>query len=495
VAARIRPTYEVTSAALTDTLWKAAGKLRGTTDASEYRTFVLALIFLKSASAPGGRSAIRVPPSARWDAIATAVTGESGIGAVLDAAMAAIGAANPALAAALPHDVFGGRGVDERRLGELVRVIDGLDVRDRRRPGAARDVLGEVYEYCLEKFAHADGRRGGEYYTPKSVVELIVAMLEPRPGERVYDPACGSGGMFVQAERFIETHGGGTGISVYGQELNRTTWRLAAMNLAIHGIAADLGARPADSLHDDLHPGLRADVVMANPPFNISDWGGDRLRSDPRWAYGVPPEGNANFAWLQLVADRLAVRGRAGVVLANGSMSSRQSGEGEIRWAMVEHDLVACVVALPGRLFRSTQIPACLWLLSRYKPAERSGQILLVDGRELGRMIARTERELTCDDIGRIASTYHAWCGARSNVGYADVPGFCRSVGRAEVAAHDFVLTPSRYVGTAVPGDDGDADATLEQIRDRLLAQFETSAALATEVGERLRRIDGRIDD
>ncbi len=321
-------------------------------------------------------------PAARWESLAhraKTAAGETGIGQLLDGAMKAVGDANPDLKGALPQGLYNGRGVDERRLGELVDLINRLGFRDQFNPDgtrrSARDVLGEVYEYCLEKFALAEGRRGGEYFTPKSIVKLIVEILEPQPGERVYDPACGSGGMFVQAEKFIETHGGNAfDISVYGQELNQTTWRLAKMNLAIHGIEANLSTRWADSFHEDQHPDLRADVVMANPPFNISDWGGDRLVMDPRWEYGVPPVGNANFAWLQHMAHKLAPKGRAGIVLANGSMSSKQSGEGDIRRAMVEGDLVACMVALPGQLFRSTQIPACLWFLARDKsPKVRSG--------------------------------------------------------------------------------------------------------------------------
>ncbi|MFI6347599.1 N-6 DNA methylase [Streptomyces sp. NPDC050560] len=537
---------------LKDALWKAADKLRGSMDAAEYKHFVLGLIFLKyvsdafaerhaslppaappaaipvpdadtgteSGAVPAAEHAFRgpddpaaytgsgvfwVPPGARWEAITrhADASGRGGepVGPLLDTALRAIAATNPPLAHALPVDLFTVRGVDNRRLGELVGLIDRIGFGDQLAPDgrrrSARDVLGEVYEYCLARFAAAEGRRGGEYFTPACVVRLLVEVVEPRPGERVYDPACGSGGMFVQAEKFIESHGGCTApeITVHGQELNQHTWRLAGMNLAIHGIAADLGSRWGDVFHDDRHPGLRADVVMANPPFNISDWGGEQLADDPRWRYGTPPPGNANYAWLQHMAAKLAPgTGRAGIVLANGSMSSEQSGEGAIRRAMVEDDVVACMVALPGRLFRSTQIPVCLWFLARDKSprgeagyTDRRGQILFIDARGLGEMVGRTERELTPGDISRIAGTYHAWRGTPSarerRLAYEDVPGFCRSAGPEEIRAHDYVLTPGRYVGSPEPGDatdDGgaaeDAVESIARLRKELFAHFEESA-------------------
>ncbi|MEV4656818.1 class I SAM-dependent DNA methyltransferase [Micromonospora sp. NPDC049301] len=535
---RARKPVEPQSADLKDTLWKSADKLRGSMDAAEYKHFVLGLIFLKyisdsfderraqiedeleaegipEANRPAlledqdeyaGRGVFWVPQAARWESLAhraKAAAGQTSIGQLLDGAMKAVGDANPDLKGALPQGLYNGRGVDERRLGELVDLIHKLRFRDqfdadgKRR--SARDVLGEVYEYCLEKFALAEGRRGGEYFTPKSIVKLIVEILEPQPGERVYDPACGSGGMFVQAEKFIETHGGRAfDISVFGQELNQNTWRLAKMNLAIHGIEANLSTRWADSFHEDQHPDLRADVVMANPPFNISDWGGDRLVMDPRWEYGIPPVGNANYAWLQHMAHKLSPKGRAGIVLANGSMSSKQSGEGDIRRAMVEGDLVACMVALPGQLFRSTQIPACLWFLSRDKSphgskrlTNRTNQLLFIDARNMGMMVNRTERELTDDDIRRIASIYHAWRGTDKTIEYKDLPGVCRSATLDEIREHDFILTPGRYVGAAEVDTSNDEPIAeqIERLKKELYAQFDESARLEAVVREQLGRI------
>lgn len=535
---RARKPVEPQSADLKDTLWKSADKLRGSMDAAEYKHFVLGLIFLKYTSdafderraqieaeleAEGipeenrptlledqdeyaGRGVFWVPQAARWESLAhraKTAAGQTSIGQLLDGAMKAVGDANPDLKGALPQGLYNGRGVDERRLGELVDLIHKLRFRDqfdadgKRR--TARDVLGEVYEYCLEKFALAEGRRGGEYFTPKSIVKLIVEILEPQPGERVYDPACGSGGMFVQAEKFIETHGGKAfDISVFGQELNQNTWRLAKMNLAIHGIEANLSTKWADSFHEDQHPDLRADVVMANPPFNISDWGGDRLVMDPRWEYGIPPVGNANYAWLQHMAHKLSPKGRAGIVLANGSMSSKQSGEGDIRRAMVEGDLVACMVALPGQLFRSTQIPACLWFLARDKSpqgskrlANRTNQVLFIDARNLGVMVNRTERELTDDDIHRIAGTYHAWRGTDKTIEYVDVPGFCMSATLDEIRQQDFIVTPGRYVGAADidTSDDEPTEEKIARLTKELFAHFDESARLESVVRDQLGRI------
>ncbi|MEV0805032.1 type I restriction-modification system subunit M [Micromonospora sp. NPDC050200] len=536
---RARKPAEPQAADLKGTLWKSADKLRGSMDAAEYKHFVLGLIFLKytsdafddrraqieaeleaegipEANRPSlledqdeyaGRGVFWVPQAARWEALAhraKAAAGQTSIGQLLDGAMKAVGDANPDLKGALPQGLYNGRGVDERRLGELVDLIHMLRFRDqfdadgKRR--SARDVLGEVYEYCLEKFALAEGRRGGEYFTPKSIVKLIVEILEPQSGERVYDPACGSGGMFVQAEKFIETHGGKAfDISVFGQELNQNTWRLAKMNLAIHGIEANLSTRWADSFHEDQHPDLRADVVMANPPFNVSDWGGDRLVMDPRWEYGIPPVGNANYAWLQHMAHKLSPKGRAGIVLANGSMSSKQSGEGDIRRAMVEGDLVACMVALPGQLFRSTQIPACLWFLSRDKSpqgskrlANRTNQVLFIDARNMGVMVSRTEREYTDEDIRRIAGIYHAWRGTDKTIEYADVPGFCKSATLEEIREHDFILTPGRYVGAADvdTSDDEPTEEKIARLTKELFAHFDESARLEAVVCDQLRRID-----
>ncbi|NDU72755.1 N-6 DNA methylase [Actinomadura sp. DSM 109109] len=464
-----------------DVLWKAAGKLRGSVDAARYRDFVLGLVFLKYVSDASGEGSLRVPDGARW-ADLFPVSGDAGerAGERIDAAMGAVMRANPSLDGVLPQ-IFAG--VDQRRLGGLVELIGR--VRFEGRP--ARDVLGEVYEYFLEKFARAEGRRGGEFYTPAGVVRLLVEVLEPFRG-RVYDPCCGSGGMFVQAERFVLSHRGrARDLAVYGQEANERTWRLARMNLAVHEIAGDV--RCADAFHEDAHPGLAADHVLANPPFNMADWYRDP--DDARWRYGVPPAGNANFAWIQHIVAKLGPKGRAGVVMANGSMSSRQSGEGEIRAALVEADLVSCVVALPDRLFRTTPIPACLWFLDKAKSTP--GEVLFVDARDMGTMVDRTERALTDADIARIAGAYRAWRGHADGPGHADVPGFCHAAGLDEIRSHDHVLTPGRYVGAAETdrGDEPAADR-VERLAEELLGHLEESARLDRVVRDELRRLGGR---
>ncbi|MCX9193452.1 restriction endonuclease subunit M [Carbonactinospora thermoautotrophica] len=522
-----------TMADLRDTLWKAADKLRGSMDAAQYKDFVLGLVFLKyvSDAFEERREAIReeileqgipesrldmflddkdeyighgvfwVPEEARWSHLAAHAKSD-GIGQLIDRAMDAIMKSNQSLAGVLPK-IFNRDNVDQRRLGELVDLIgDARFTGHGDRP--ARDVLGEVYEYFLEKFARAEGKRGGEFYTPASVVKLLVEVLEPYAG-RVYDPCCGSGGMFVQAEKFVIAHRGiqhKDDIAVYGQESNERTWRLAKMNLAIHGISGNLGPRWADTFREDKHPDLKADFVLANPPFNMSDW--SRTVDDPRWRYGTPPANNANFAWLQHIISKLAERGTAGVVLANGSMSSKQSGEGEIRAAIVEADLVSCMVALPPQLFRTTQIPACLWFFDKDKSpqgakrlADRRGEVLFIDARNMGTMVDRTERVLTADDIARIADTYHAWRGTASarakNLKYEDVPGFCYSATLEEIRQHDHVLTPGRYVGAPeVQNEDDEPIADkIARLTKELYAHFEESARLEKVVREQLERIDG----
>ncbi len=437
-------------------LWRAAEKLRGSVDAGQYKEFILGLVFLKHVSDVGALGV-------RWADLA------GGDGAKLDAAMDAIMRDNPALAGVLPK-VF--RGIDQRRLKELVALIG-----DARFGGGKRDVLGESYEYFLERFARAEGKRAGEFYTPAGVVRLLVEVLEPDRGV-VYDPCCGSGGMFVQSAKVR------TDLAVRGQESNERTWRLAKMNLAIHGMdPSGLGDRWGDTFADDLHPALRADFILANPPFNQSDW--QRDPGDPRWRYGVPPLSNANFAWLQLIAAKLADNGSAGVVLSNGSMSSRQVGEGAIRAALVRADLVACMVALPGNLFRTTAIPACVWFLARDKGARR-GQILFVDARGLGTMVDRTERILTTSDIARIADTYRAWRGEA----YENVPGFCFSASIDEVAEQDHVLTPGRYVGAVACAEETEPVADrIERLTKELYAQFEESARLESVVRDQLGRL------
>ncbi|WP_333840689.1 class I SAM-dependent DNA methyltransferase [Pelomicrobium sp.] len=503
-------------------LWKMADALRGSMDAAEYKHVVLGLIFLKYISdafeeqhkrleaerAQGAdpedpdeyraQNIFWVPPEARW-AHLKAQAKQPTIGQLVDDAMAGIERDNPALKGVLPKD-YARPALDKQRLGQLIDLISNIKVGDEE--ARAKDVLGRVYEYFLSQFASAEGKKGGEFYTPRCVVKLLVEMLEPYRG-RVYDPCCGSAGMFVQSVEFIKAHASGNGnggraradISIYGQESNYTTWRLAKMNLAIRGIDGQIAH--GDTFHNDRFPDLKADFILANPPFNVSDWGGERLRDDKRWKFGVPPVGNANFAWVQHIIHHLAPTGVAGFVLANGSMSSNQSGEGEIRKNIIEADLVDCMVALPGQLFYSTQIPACLWFLARDKSGvgarhasplrDRRGQVLFIDARKMGQMVDRTHRELTDEDIARIANTYHAW---RTDVGathasplpeYRDIPGFCRSVTIDEIRKHGYVLTPGRYVGAEKQEDDGEP---FEEKMRRLVAQLREQQAEAAKLDE-----------
>ncbi|MGW9437234.1 class I SAM-dependent DNA methyltransferase [Streptomyces sp. NPDC055607] len=519
-----------------DILWKAADKLRGSMDAAQYKEFVLGLVFLKYVSdafaerraelaadpelaeIPEHRrgafleerdeytkkDVFWVPQTARWDYIAeNAASAEGGVGKLLDDAMDEVMKANKTLTGVLPK-IFNRDNVDQSRLKQLVDLIsDARFTGHGDRP--AQDVLGEVYEYFLEKFARAEGKRAGEFYTPASVVRLIVEVLEPYEG-RVYDPACGSGGMFVQSGKFVTKRRGrdhSHDIAVYGQEANERTWRLAKMNLAIHGMdPKGVGDRWGDTFADDKLADLKADFVMANPPFNMSDW--ERKADDPRWKFGAPPQSNANYAWLQHIVSKLGDRGSAGVVLANGSMSSKQSGEGEIRAALVEADLVACMIALPGNLFRTTAIPACLWFLTKDKTPQgakamedRRSQVLFVDARAMGTMIDRTERILTDEDLEKISDTYHAWRGTKSarqkGLLYEDVPGFCYSATLEEVVQHDYVLTPGRYVGSAEAEEDPDAEPVVERIArltKELFAHLDDAARLDMVVREQLRRIN-----
>ncbi|WP_430331415.1 type I restriction-modification system subunit M [Rhodococcus sp. ACT016] len=519
---------------LKDTLWKAADKLRGSMDASQYKDVILGLVFLKYVSdafderreqireeliADGlnedqiatliddedeylGNSVFWVPETARWTFLAEnakgiqetlEVEGQT-IGQLIDAAMRELMKTNSTLSGTLPT-IFNRDSVDQRRLGELIDLFN-----DTRFTGhgatKARDLLGEVYEYFLEKFARAEGKRGGEFYTPAGVVRVLVEMLEPYSG-RVYDPACGSGGMFVQTEKFIERHGGNpTEVAVYGQELNERTWRMAKMNLAIHGITGNLGDRWEDTFAQDKHPDLLADYVLANPPFNIKDW--TRKEDDKRWKFGVPPAGNANYAWIQHIVSKLSERGSAGVVMANGSMSSNSGGEGDIRARLVEADLVLCMIALPTQLFRSTGIPVCVWFFAKDKAKglkgsiDRQGQVLFIDARNMGYMVDRAERALSDDDIAKIAGTFHAWRGTESANGieYADEPGFCYSATLAEIKEADYALTPGRYVGAAPIEDDGEPIAEkLERLTKELFEQFDESARLQAVVREQLRRV------
>src|ERR1700680_3437022 len=449
-------------------LWAAADALRNNMDAAEYKHVVLGLIFLKyisdafeakhaqleSEKAQGAdpedpdeyraASIFWVPKQARWSHLKASAP-QPTIGTVVDDAMAAIERDNPSLKGVLPKD-FGRAGLDKQRLGQIINLVS--DIALGSAADRAKDTLGRVYEYFLSQFASAEGKSGGQFYTPSHVVRVLVTMLAPYRG-RVYDPCCGSGGMFVSSEKFIEAHSGKLGdISIYGQESNYTTWRLDKMNLAIRGIAAQIAH--GDTFHNDRPPDLKADWVLANPPFNDSDWRGNVLKNDKRWVYGVPPAGNANFAWVQHFIYHLAPTGLAGFVLANGSMASNQSGEGEIRKAIIEADLVDCMVALPGQLFYSTQIPVCVWFLARNKKngrfRKRPGETLFIDARKMGTMVDRVHRELSDMEISKIADTYHAWRGDKDASEYVEIPGFCKAVNIDIIRKHGHVLTPGRYV-------------------------------------------------
>jgi type I restriction enzyme M protein len=493
-----------------ETLWQAADKQRGHMDAAEYKHVVLGLIFLKYISDafsevynilanqpyadPEDRdeyvadNIFWVPKEARWSYL-QANAKQPNIGTLLDEAMDAIEKENPSLKGVLPKD-YGKPALDKRLLGEIIDLISKIGLGDEE--NRSKDILGRVYEYFLGQFATAEGKKGGQFYTPRCVVQVLVEMLEPYKG-RVYDPCCGSGGMFVQSEKFVLAHGGRLGdISIYGQESNPTTWKLCKMNLAIRGIDGNLGGQNADSFHNDLHKDLKADFIIANPPFNMSDWGGERLREDSRWDYGTPPTGNANYAWVMHMIHHLSRQGVAGFVLANGSMSSNQSGEGEIRKAIIEKDLVDCMVALPGQLFYNTQIPACLWFLARNKKngkfRNRTGETLFIDGRKMGVLIDRVHRELTVEEIAKIAQTYHAWRGEKEAGKYEDIAGFCKSAKLEEIGTHGYVLTPGRYVGAEEVEDDDEAfEEKMLHLTQKLEQQFEESARLEAAIRENLR--------
>ena len=518
------------------TLWEAADKLRGSVAAATYKYPVLGLVFLKYVSdmfdAQGrviGKSLAEptseyyiededaraaaaeqftadktfydadnvfwVPPNAHFKTLLTQAAAPD-LAQRLDKALGEIEAENPSLKGVLYRE-FSRLELEPGKLGELVQLLARLSF-DPDRHGS-RDVFGEVYEYFLGQFALKEGARAGEFYTPKSVVNLLVEILAPFKGT-IYDPACGSGGMFVQSARFKDAHAATLkkkgDLAIYGQELMAATRRLALMNLAVHGLHGDLGATYGDTFHNDQHKTLRADYVLANPPFNISDWGGDKLADDPRWVHGIPPKSNANFAWLQHMLARLSSRGRAGIVLANGSMSSQQSGEGDIRRSMVQADVVECMVALPGQLFSNTQIPACLWFLSKDKGAgdngsiDRRGQMLFIDARKgVSGRISRTQIEFTEEDLQRIAQAYHRWRGTEFSDGgeYADEPGFCFSASLAEVEKHGFVLTPGRYVGALVEEDDDEAfNDKMERLTAQLAEQMAKGAELDAVIREKL---------
>lgn len=507
------------SKTLEQTLWEAADKLRGNQEPSEYKHVVLGLVFLKYISdrfeerrksleaelaadgiKPGrlasfledrdeytSHNVFWVPELARWDHIQS-VAKQPDVGQQIDHAMDLIEKENPSLRGVLPRN-YGRDGLDKRRLGELVDLIGSIGFTAADDHGAD-DVLGRVYEYFLGQFAGKEtGKDAGAFYTPRSVVKTLVAMLEPYKG-RVYDPAAGSGGMFVQSAAFVKAHGGKrTDISVYGQEFVNTTWKLAKMNLALRGIEADMGSHSADSFAEDLHPDLRADFVIANPPFNVSDWWSATLEGDPRWQYGTPPQGNANFAWVQHFIYHLSPNGTAGFVLANGSLSSKTSGEGEIRRKLVEAGLVDCIVAMPDKLFFNTGIPVSLWFVSKGRTGnghrERRDEVLFIDARKLGTMETRRLRVLSDDDIGKIADTYHAW---RNHDGvYEDVPGFARAAKLADIAKNDFVLTPGRYVGVEeTQADDEPIEEKIGRFTKELFEEFERGHVLEDEIRRRI---------
>jgi len=493
-------------------LWAAADALRNNMDAAEYKHVVLGLIFLKYISdafeakrieieaqkADGAdpedpdeyraASIFWVPKEARWSYLRDNAP-QPTIGKIVDDAMSAIERDNLSLKGVLPKD-FGRPGLDKQRLGQLINLVSDIGLgspADR-----AKDVLGHVYEYFLSQFASAEGKKGGQFYTPSWVVRVLVDVLAPYKG-RVYDPCCGSGGMFVSSEKFIEAHSGKIGdISIYGQESNYTTWRLAKMNLAIRGIDAQIAH--GDTFHNDRHPDLKANYVLANPPFNDSDWRGELLREDKRWVYGVPPAGNANFAWVQHFVHHLAPTGLAGFVLANGSMSSNQSGEGEIRINIIEADLVDCMVALPSQLFYATQIPVCLWFLARSKRngrfRDRRGETLFIDARKMGSMMDRVHRELTDEDVAKIAGTYHAWRGDKSGREYADALGFCKVAKLDDIRMHGHVLTPGRYVGAeAAEEDDEPFEDRMKRLTTRLRQQTEEAARLDAAIAANLKEL------
>lgn len=479
-------------------IWDAACILRGNLDASEYKQVVLGLIFLKYISdkfeekynqlvADGegfeedideytSENIFFVPASARWGVIASNAHNAE-IGTIIDDAMRAIEKENIRLKGILPKN-FARPELDKRRLGDVVDLFTNIKMHEA---GSSKDILGRTYEYCLSKFAEQEGKLAGEFYTPACVVRTLVEVLEPFNG-RVYDPCCGSGGMFVQSAKFVENHSGNiNNLSIYGQDSNPTTWKLATMNLAIRGIEANLGTYNADTFFEDCHPTLRADYIMANPPFNLSDWGADKLQDDVRWAYGMPPAGNANFAWLQHMIHHLAPNGKIGMVLANGSLSSQSGGEGEIRKRIIEADLVDCIIAMPPQLFYTTQIPVSLWFVSKNK--SQKGKTLFIDARNMGTMLSRKLREMTDEDIAKISEAHESFVNGTNE----NAKGFCAVVDTSEIAKQDYLLTPGRYVGIEDKEDDGEIFAEkMERLTGELSELFSKSAELQSEIKKQL---------
>ncbi|MFA5856893.1 MAG: class I SAM-dependent DNA methyltransferase [Candidatus Pacearchaeota archaeon] len=494
-------------------LWLSADKMRSNMDAAEYKHVVLGLIFLKYISdafkevyeeikkEPDGdpedvdeykaKNIFYVPKKARWDNLQKNAK-QPNIGILIDDAMDSIEKDNISLRGVLPKD-YARPSLDKQRLGELIDLIGSISLGDK--DNRSKDILGRVYEYFLGQFADAEGKKGGQFYTPRCIVKVLVEMLEPYKG-RILDPCCGSGGMFVQSEKFVESHGGRIGdISIHGQESNSTTWKLCKMNLAIRGI--DSNIQLGDSFSEDKHRDLKADFILANPPFNISDWKGEQLREDIRWKYGVPPAGNANFAWVQDFIHHLAPHGIAGFVLANGSLSSNTSGEGEIRKNIIEADLIDCIVALPAQLFYNTMIPACLWFTARDKKnhnfRDRRGEVLFIDVRKQGVMIDRRHKELTDEEIQIIGKIYHAWRGEGKEK-YEDIKGFCKSVKIDEIRKHGHILTPGRYVGAEDIEEDNEVfEDKMKRLTSELAGQFKESHKLEEEIKKNLAGIGWRV--
>ncbi len=519
MAGRPRKTAAKPAKTLEQQLWDTADALRGNQEPSEYKHVVLGLVFLKYISdrfterrlaieaelaADGipeergarfvedrdeyaGHNVFWVPADARWDTIQARAKLPS-IGQDIDTAMDLIEKENPVIRGVLPRN-YGREGLDKGRLGQLVDLIGSIGFTQTDDHGSD-DVLGRVYEYFLGQFAGKEtGKDAGAFYTPRSVVRTLVELLEPFHG-RVYDPCCGSGGMFVESAKFVQAHNGArTDVAIYGQEFTDATWKLVKMNLALRGIEADLGERSDDSFAHDLHPDLRADFILANPPFNVSNWWDAKLADDPRWTFGVPPQGNANFAWVQHFIYHLSPRGTAGFVLANGSLSSKSSGEGDIRRKLVEADLVDCIVAMPDRLFLNTGISVALWFVSKGRHGnghrKRVGEVLFIDARKLGRMETRRLRVLEDADVSKIADTYHSWRNPDGD--YADMPGFCKAAARHEIASHDFVLTPGRYVGAEeAEADDEPIGEKIDRLRKELFAEFDRGHELEETLRSRL---------
>jgi type I restriction enzyme M protein len=502
-----------TNVGFEEKLWQAADKLRSHMDAAVYKHVVLGLVFLKYVSdsfierynelvkeddgfeeekdAYAEKNVFWVPKTARWDNIKNNAK-KPEIGKIIDDAMNAIEKENRSLKGVLQKD-YARPDLDKRMLGELVDLISSIELGNKT--SQQKDLLGRVYEYFLGKFASAEGKLGGQFYTPGCIVKLLVEMIEPLKG-RIYDPCCGSGGMFVQSIKFLDAHGGKKGLlSIYGQESNPTTWKLCKMNLAIRGLEGDLGEMNADTFHNDQHRDLKADYILANPPFNISDWGGEMLKDDQRWRYGVPSAGNANYAWLQHMVHKLAPNGIAGIVLANGSLSSNQSSEGEIRKKMLEADIIDCIISLPGQLFYSTQIPASLWFISRNKKTapgqkNRTGKVLFIDCRKMGVMTSRVNREITDEEVKEIGRLYHAWRGEKECVTYQDKAGFCKSVTLDEIEKNGWALVPGRYVGAEeIVDDDGSFEEKFNKLKNELIGMFKKTQCLAIQIENEINRL------